>query len=176
MPNESKQPIYCDTHPRMSRLLINCQQEEPKIAIKNLLLLYGILTVSSFIFGILYMIFKAVPLDAFLRGEISWQDIITQLSTVEICDNDPIDVWSICHFVTHGFIVVIAYAITKKANVSVLISILIIPLWEAFERITVIYIYNFSCESWGNTISDVIFGVLGALIVYFILISPKIPN
>lgn len=161
--------IDCKTNPRVSRFIVNCHESTDQTPINALLIFFAILYLIAGFLGILYTIAKEVPLSDFFAGVYSFSEIVQQISSGRICDETILDIWSLPHFIGHSFLVILFYRFKRNNLFAFLFSTGISIVWEFIERIIVLYAYNFACESWGNSISDLIVGMLGSLIALVIL-------
>lgn len=161
--------IDCDKNPRVSRFIVNCHESKDQTPINALLIFFGILYLIAGFLGILYTIAKEVPLSEFFAGVYSFSEIVQQISSGRICDEMIIDIWSLPHFIGHSFLVFLIYRFKRNNLLAFFVSTGISIVWELIERIIVVYAYNFACESWGNSISDLIVGILGSIIALLIL-------
>lgn len=153
----------------MSKYVLSCHQNSPHIPLNRLLLLFGGLYLFFGLMGIIYTIFKEISFAELQEGRYSLLEAIELISSGRICDEALVDIWSLPHFIGHSFLVFLFVRLGLSKELSAFLSLLISFLWEFVERAIVEYAYNFACESWGNSIMDIVIGGLGIILAYVVL-------
>ena len=101
--------------------------------------------------------------------------ILNDLLNINPTGNNPLDLWSICHIMVSAGVFSLILLLSKRIDISLILSFIITFSWEGIEYLMAInnILYSFAYEGFSNKMFDLICDTIGILSVYLYFANKK---